>query len=492
MKQKFYTPASLSCFLLALSAVPAVARPVSSSSSLNWLGCETPHFAIYTTDPQNRSMEFLSRLDTARRFFEQTGWTSRDANPRVEILAFGSEREYDSYRLNPSAFAFYQRTSQGDYIVMRDLDPDHYSVAVHEYTHFVVEHAGLNLPLWLNEGIADFYSTIESRQGQAFLGLPPSGREETLRSRHWIDWTTLAAVDRDSDYYQQPEKMLLFYSQSWAMVHMLATDARYAGDFPKFLSAISAGASASDAFVTIYRQTMQQAGDQLKRYISSKKLVGRLVNVDLRSEPLTTRNIANAERCAEFAVAEVQAANPETVAEAKSRLEALSVRYPDDPRAHESLGYIAMSSGAQRDAAEQFASAVHENSQDPQVLLRLAHLKLKTDGPSEEVIDLLERVLAKDSGNYNARLELGFTAAKIEKYEIAVHALEKIEAPKAEHAYVVSYTLAYCLVELHQGNRARLFAQRASKTANDGADQQNVAGLLRYIDQENPLEVASR
>jgi len=487
VKQNYYFPASISCFLLALSAVPALARPAAT-----WAGCDTPHFAIYTTDPQNRSEDFLHRLDTARRYFEQTGWAARDANPRVEILAFASDKEYDSYRLNPSAFAFYQRTSQGDYIVMRDLDPDHYSVAVHEYTHFVVEHAGLNLPLWLNEGIADFYSTVESRQDQALIGLPPAGREDALRGRHWIDWATLAAVDRDSAYYQQPEKMFLFYSQSWAMVHMLTLDPRYAAGFPKFLAAISAGATAADAFTSIYHQTLQQAGEELKRYVAAKKLVGLLTNVDLRVSPLPTRSIADAEKCAQFALAEVQAANPETTADAKSRLEALSANYPDDPRPKESLGYIAMRSGSPKDAAQQFAGAVRSNSQDPEVLFRLAHLKLKTDGPTEEVVDLLERVLAIDSGNYNARLELGFAAAKTGKYELAVKTLEKIEAPKAEHAYVISYTLAYCLVELHQGNRARLFAQRANQIAHNGADQQNVAGLLRYIEQETPVEVASR
>jgi tetratricopeptide (TPR) repeat protein len=457
-----------------------------------WVGRNTTHFAIYTTDSQNREHEILARLDTARRFFEQTGWASRDANNRLEILAFGSSQEYDSYHFNPSAFAFYERTGQGDYIVMRDLDPDHYTVAVHEYTHFVVEHAGLNLPLWLNEGLADFYSTIESRKGQALLGLPPDGREDTLRSRRWIDWATLTTVERDSPYYQEPEKMLLFYSQSWALVHMLAMDPRYAAEFPKFLTAMSGGAAAGDAFAAVYHTSLPEVGAEVERYVAAKRLAPRLLNVDLRTAPLETQGIADAEKYAEFALADVLAADPQTAADAQSRLEALAVKYPGDPRPNESLGYLAMSAGSPKDAAQHFANAVRSNSQDPEVLFRLAHLKLKTEGPSEEVLDLLGRVLAKDSSHYNARLELGFAAAKTGNYGLAVQALEKISSPNPEHAYVVPYTLAYCLVELRQGNRARFYAQLAAKTAANGTDRQNAAGLLRYIDQETPVEVASQ
>jgi len=108
------------------------------------------------------------------------------------------------------------------------------------------------------------------------------------------------------------------------------------------------------------------------------------------------------------------------------------------------------------------------------------------------VVDLLQRVIASDGENYGARLELGFAAAKNEKYEVAVKALEGIRHLKPEHAYTVTYTLAYCLVEIQQGNKARMYAERARQIAASGKDKDEVAGLLRYIEQEAPVEVASR
>jgi hypothetical protein len=37
---------------------------------------------------------------------------------------------------------------------MQDIAPDHSQAAVHEYTHLVVQHLKLELPIWLNEGMA--------------------------------------------------------------------------------------------------------------------------------------------------------------------------------------------------------------------------------------------------------------------------------------------------------------------------------------------------
>jgi len=456
------------------------------------MGRATSHFAIYTTDPHDGGQSILGRLEAARLFFEQTGWAAKDRPVQLSILAFGSSREYESYGLNPSAYAFYQRTRDGDYVVMRDLEPEHFGVAVHEYTHFVVEHTGLDLPLWLNEGIADLYSTVECHKSQVLVGIAPEGRLETLSRRRWMDWSTLASVDRDSAYYQQTDKMLLFYAQSWALTHMLAMDPAYSGQFKDFLAAMSNGATTDAATLAVYHKSLEQIGHELEEYVGSKRMAARLVDVDVRSGSELTADVSDAAKRVEFALADVLAANPRAAAAAVSRLETLTAKYPNDPHSEETLGFLAMRAGQQRDAEEHFARAVQWHSQNPEVWFRLAHLKLRESGPSAEVMDLLERVVAADSSHYNARLELGFAAAKIGRFEAAVTALEGIGKLQAQHAYVVSYTLAYCLAELRQGNRARVYAERAKTDAASNADREQVAGLLRYIDQEAPLEVASR
>jgi Flp pilus assembly protein TadD len=456
-----------------------------------WQGNATSHFAIYTDAANNSAArDILTRLETARIFFAKTGLAI--TAPQLNILAFESAKDADIYRVNPSAYAFYQRTREGDFVVMRDLTAEHYPVAVHEYTHFVLEHAGLKLPLWLNEGLADFYSTVESRTAQVLLGAAPSGRENALSTQRWIDWSAFAGVDHDSPYYRQADKMLLFYAQSWAMVHMLALDSAYEPGFKTFLLTVSAGASTESAMQTVYRKSLEQIGADLQSYVGSKRMAAHLLDIDIRPMSLEAETVGDAGKRVELALAEILAASPQLAQEANTRLASLATKYPDDPRPEESLGFQAMRANRLPEAEEHFALAVRHNSKNPEVWFRLAHLKLQSKGPSAEAVDLLERVVAVDGAHYGARLELGFAAAKNEKYELAVRALQGLHNVKPEHAYAVSYTLAYCLAAMQQGNQARMYAEQARQMANSSKDRNEVAGLLRYIEQETPAVVASR
>ena len=488
MREKFSFLSLASVVLALLVPVSTLARPQQT-----WQGIETSHFAIYTGSPnKDAGRDILNSLETARIFFENSGLAAGTQGPQVNILAFDSVRDADIYRVNPAAYAFYQPTREGDFIVMPDLAPEHVPVAIHEYTHYVVEHAGLKLPLWLNEGLADFYSTVESHNAQVILGAAPGGRENILGTQRWLDWADLAAVEHDSPYYRQADKMLLFYSQSWAMVHMLALDADYQGGFNRFLLAVSAGATTQQAMLAVYHKSLAQIGHDVQAYVGSKRMTTRILNMDVRLPSLETEEIADAGRHVELALAEILAASPQLAQEGNSRLASLAMKYPADPSPEESLGFQAMNAGRAQEAQEHFALAVSHHSQNPEVWFRLAYLKFQSEGATEEVLDLLQRVVTADKDHYGARLELGFAAANSQKYELAVKSLEGIRNVKPEHAYKVSYTLAYCAIKIQQGPKARMYAEQARNVASTNKDRDDVDCLLRYIDQKSLVQVASR
>jgi tetratricopeptide (TPR) repeat protein len=124
------------------------------------------------------------------------------------------------------------------------------------------------------------------------------------------------------------------------------------------------------------------------------------------------------------------------------------------------------------------------------VIFYLAHLDSAAGAPPGQVIDLLNRALQINPDYYDARLELGFVAAKAKKFDIATAALAaaaqlaKVDNSHPEHAYVLSYTLAYCYAQLNQADRAREYAEQASRTARNPQDREQTANLLRYIDRE--------
>jgi len=458
---------------------------------IEWVGRATAHFAIFTKGADPHEEELLGRLETARLYFKGIGWASRDLKRPLTIVAFPSPKDFETYGFNPAAFAFYQRTWSGDFVLMRALEPEHYSVAVHEYTHFVVEHTGLRFPLWLNEGLADFYSTLQYRNAQALVGVPPPGREDSLRRNGWMDWNTLASVDQSSPYYRQREMMLSFYAQSWALVHLLAVDPVYAGKFQSFLLAITATPDTAVALAATYHKTLPEIGQEAEDAVRGKRLRPQTVDIDVRPGALETAPVADASKLAEFALADVQATDPRLSTQAKARLAMLAAKYPDDPHAEESLGFLAFRSGDSSEAELHFARAVKAHSKDSDVLFRYAHLRIARGDSSDEVVGLLKQAVAADPNNYNALIELGFAAVRTEDFDLAVETLSKIRDPKPEHAYALAYNLAYSLSELHQNSKARPYAQQAIKLASNATDKDQAQGLLLFITQESRRAVAT-
>ena len=77
------------------------------------------------------------------------------------------------------------------------------------------------LPLWLNEGLAQFYQNTELDQTTARTGEPSVSDVYFLRQQHLIPLPTLFTVDHNSPYYHEEDKGNIFYAESWALTHFL-------------------------------------------------------------------------------------------------------------------------------------------------------------------------------------------------------------------------------------------------------------------------------
>jgi hypothetical protein len=118
----------------------------------------------------------------------------------VTLVAFDDAKEYRPYSPRDNTPAYFVGDEQRDYIVMSDLGAERARIAVHEYVHVLVRHSGLKLPVWLNEGMADVYSTMQAEDGRIFLGAMPKDRIYSLTHERWMRLPTLVRVG-----YQSPE-----------------------------------------------------------------------------------------------------------------------------------------------------------------------------------------------------------------------------------------------------------------------------------------------
>jgi hypothetical protein len=107
---------------------------------------------------------------------------------------------------------------------------------MHEYLHQVTQANVDDPPAWLDEGLSEFWSTIEVNDRGARAGRELSHYARTLRSQRLIPLRELMQVRRGR-YEAVSGRLGVFYAESWALVHYLITkrDARaiaYAPDVP--------------------------------------------------------------------------------------------------------------------------------------------------------------------------------------------------------------------------------------------------------------------
>jgi hypothetical protein len=447
-----------------------------------WISLSTPDFQLYTKQSPESGDRILQALEQTRYFFLKSGLFALDsATPlRIFICPTGHYVSADRGR------AYYQRGRKADYIVLQGLSQGYEQTAIHEYTHFVLQHSGVKLPVWLREGLADLYSTVEPHGSQVLIGRALPGRLFTLRTKPPIDWGLLLTIDHDSPYYSQPADAPRFYAQSWALTHMLAIGSAYSPRFDAFVKSLQSGQSALDSFRLIYAKTLDQVGADFEAYLRQTNLPVRAFDVDLnRLNFRIARSMAAQERI-DVTLADLLASNPYTQSEAEARLVEISKQYPVNPEPEESLGYIALREHKTEEARLHFASAIQRQSNDPDVILNYARLQQLSGAPAEQIMALLERVLSIAPGRQDARLELGLLRAQSQQFALALATLSELKPPPSSHSSTYFYAIAYCQAHLRNMEAAKEYATEALRSAQNPAEQLQAGKLLRYIDHELP------
>jgi len=192
--------------LTALMAAAAGAEP-------RWIHIHSSNFEIYSSASEGSTRETLRYFEQVRSFFLQATGRSVSKPVPIYIIAFGSEKEYVSFRPTEFASAFYHGGAERDYIVLSRTASETFPVATHEYVHLVVQHAGLNFPPWLNEGIAELYSTLKPQGDKVVVGNLIAGRVQALYTEKWVPLDVILSAGHDSPYYNEKNKAGSLYNE---------------------------------------------------------------------------------------------------------------------------------------------------------------------------------------------------------------------------------------------------------------------------------------
>jgi hypothetical protein len=239
-------------FFLLLVVTPA------GPAAAEWKRLDSPNFVVVGDVSAGDLRQVARRFEGFRETLGRVlpGDVTASAVPTI-VLVFPSDRAFTPFkpRYNGRPVqlgGLFMRRPDANYIALvRGLDEAGMRVIFHEYAHLVISNATHSLPLWLNEGIAEFYSTFELRDGgaEALIGRPIADHVHLLREASLLPMEQLVAVRHDSPLYNEGHRRSVFYAQSWALAHMLLVeDPQRRAQLGTYMAALQDGLPPSEAW----------------------------------------------------------------------------------------------------------------------------------------------------------------------------------------------------------------------------------------------------
>lgn len=226
---------------------------------------ESPHFELFTDGAKGRASDILEHFERVRSFFLQT-INPRETGAKPRVVVLNSAKAFATFVERKSTVAYYLGLPHRDLIVIGPggKGPDTQTIT-HEYIHLLVHQAEMRIPLWMNEGIAEVYSTLQPVGPKMRVGTPIPAHMLRLR-RDWLDIRQVLKAES----YGSEEHVGPFYSMSWAIAHMLLLEDDLRPKWPRFTAAVERGIPIEQALRQSYGLTPQQLEQHVQGYIRGK------------------------------------------------------------------------------------------------------------------------------------------------------------------------------------------------------------------------------
>jgi Tfp pilus assembly protein PilF len=337
----------------------------ASAHQKPWLEVRSPHFRVLTNGSQNDARHLAKEFEQMRYVFAE-----RYPEFRLEggapLVIFAALDEPTAKSLEPAIWKSKGAKPDGvfhhgwdkQYVMVRldSMREDQArEIVYHEYTHTILHLNFHWLPVWLDEGLANFYGYTRFQEHKIFVGAPPA-RYQMPRSG-LIPIETLIGVDQSSPYYHNEDKVYQFYSESWALVHflMFAPGQDRGKRLNQFASLLQQGVEQKKAFQQVFGD-FKEMDRALQTYLAKISFqTGVLADsTQIEEKSFGSRTLTLAETEAELAGFHLWTQDP---AGARALAEQA---LKDDPKlglAHEMMGFLDFSEAKDAEALNEFAQA---------------------------------------------------------------------------------------------------------------------------------------
>jgi len=358
--------------LFCLGLLVSLASQATATES--WLQVTTPHSLVVSDSSESDARRVARQFERMRSTFQQI-FPNANLDTPTPIVVLAVEDKTNLQALLPSAYlgkgklalaGLFVRVPEKTYILVNPNSPGvhPYAAVYHEYTHFILTRTGEWMPLWLSEGLAEYYQNTEIYDDEVRVGKVDPFTVEFLQRNPLLPLPTLLAIDVHSPYYHEEDKGSTFYAESCALAHYLKTkdDRDHTHHVQDYLDLMHKGletvSAASQAF-----GNRDQLQTELQKYVATgEDGYSRLSSpVQLDDSAFSVRNLTRLQ---------VDAMRAEFLAhvgrdtDARPLLDAVLHDEPGNVSAHVTMGYLAFRQQKYDKAHQWCEQAIQLNPED--------------------------------------------------------------------------------------------------------------------------------
>jgi Tfp pilus assembly protein PilF len=211
-----------------LASILCLAHPTIGEAA-TWCHLETPRFAVVSQLNERDTLAWAKEFFEFTQALQDLSHIDEQLRPQLTLVLFAREKDFRGYtpllpdgsRRNVSGF-FAKRDRWAIAGLCGQLDDqDTRHTLFHEGVHWFMSPMEQYVPLWMEEGLAEVFSTFSVEKGKARWGEAIGDHVLLLNTTSPMPIAKLVLVSPGDRLLNEDSRVGVFYAQSWALVHYL-------------------------------------------------------------------------------------------------------------------------------------------------------------------------------------------------------------------------------------------------------------------------------